>query len=61
MKNWKLSKAAESWRAKILEEYQIDDPGGLLLLEAAMQAFDRMEEARAVLNREGLTNPDRFG
>ncbi len=56
-----LSKAARLWWRKLVEEYEIDDPGGLLVLETALRAFDRMMEARERLDAEGLTLKDRFG
>ena len=42
-------------------EYDIADSGGLMVLSAACQAFQRAEEARAVLDSEGCTFNDRFG
>jgi phage terminase small subunit len=56
-----LSDAASTWWQSLHAEYSICDPGGLLLLEAAMRAFDRAEEARALIDAEGLTVKDRFG
>ncbi|HVW69190.1 MAG TPA: P27 family phage terminase small subunit [Steroidobacteraceae bacterium] len=45
----------------IREEYDIKDPGGLLILASAVEAFDRMRQAQRRLKREGLTVKDRFG
>ena len=44
-----------------MEEYQIDDPVGQLLLQTALEAFDRMKIAAAVLNKKGVTFCDKYG
>jgi P27 family predicted phage terminase small subunit len=46
---------------KLLNEYQIDDSAGLSLLEAACSSYQRAEDARVIVRREGLTVKDRFG
>lgn len=56
-----LSKDAKSWWLEIQDEYGIDDPGGLLLLKTAMLAYDRMQQARDAICKEGPTILDRFG
>lgn len=56
-----LSTEAGSWWSRIVEEYGIEDQAGLLLLQTAMEAFDRMREAQAAIAREGAAVPDRFG
>jgi P27 family predicted phage terminase small subunit len=56
-----LTPAARAWWETIIETYQIDDPAGLLLLEAAMRAFDRMQAAASDLARDGATIRDRWG
>lgn len=56
-----LSKEAKAWWRKLIGEYQIDDEGGLLVLQTALEAFDRMRQAQAALKTEGLTVSDRFG
>ncbi|MFA6312510.1 MAG: P27 family phage terminase small subunit [Sterolibacterium sp.] len=55
-----LSTAARAWWAKLLAEYQIEDGAGLLLLETALQAFDRMHQARALIEKHGAVTEDRF-
>lgn len=55
-----LSKAAISWWKKLFDEYQITDNAGLLLLEQALRSFDRAEEARALIDKEGAVIRDRF-
>jgi len=56
-----LSVAARSWWKKLLAEYQIEDGAGLLLLENAMQAFDRMHQASDLIAKHGAVTVDRFG
>jgi hypothetical protein len=43
----------EFWR-DVQSSYSITDPAGLSLLEVACRALDRMAEARAVIERDGL-------
>lgn len=56
-----LSAAAAAWWKKLLIEYEIADAAGLLLLETALQAFDRMHQARALIEKHGAVTVDRFG
>lgn len=56
-----LSKTAKEWWKKLVGEYAIDDQYGLMLLQTALEAHDRMNEAAAILNKEGLTVMDRYG
>ena len=56
-----LSKEAKSWWTRLVDEYDIRDPGGELLLETALGAFDRMREAQQQLERDGPVLSDRFG
>jgi P27 family predicted phage terminase small subunit len=56
-----LSSEAKRWRAKIISEYEIADEAGLLILQTAMEAFDRMREAQQQVTRDGVTFTDRFG
>jgi P27 family predicted phage terminase small subunit len=56
-----LSVAARKWWRALMGEYQIEDAAGLLLLTTAMECFDRMKAAGAVLDEEGLTFTDRYG
>jgi len=55
-----LSAEASRWWKKLTEDYEICDEAGFLLLQTALEAFDRMREAQAVITREGLTVKDRF-
>jgi len=45
----------------LVADYQIDDEGGLALVEVACQAHGRAQEARVQLERDGITVKDRFG
>ena len=56
-----LSKEGKNLWSRLLKEYQIDDQGGLLLLQTAIEAHDRMKECQAIIKRGGLQLPDRFG
>jgi len=55
-----LSKEARLWWLKINSGWTLDD-AALLLLESALECFDRMREAQKILKREGIIIRDRFG
>ncbi len=55
-----LSAAAAAWWSTICADWELE-PTQLLLLESALQAFDRIGEAREILNQDGLKTVDRFG
>ena len=52
--------AADLWR-RLRAEYLILDSGGLTILEAALRSFDRAEEARRMLDKDGCCIKDRWG
>ncbi|MFZ1429140.1 MAG: P27 family phage terminase small subunit [Geminicoccaceae bacterium] len=54
------AEARKAWR-KLADEYGIADDAGLLILNTAFEAFDRMREAQAGIEKEGSTIVDRFG
>jgi P27 family predicted phage terminase small subunit len=56
----KLSREAKAWWGKIVSEWDLDDPA-LLLLESALEAFDRMREAQQMIAEDGAVIEDRFG
>ena len=56
-----LSKEARRWWRKIVTEYAIEDSGGLLILQALLEAFDTMREAQKILKADGMKVVDRFG
>jgi P27 family predicted phage terminase small subunit len=55
--------SAESKRLwnQLRADFAIDDAAGLLLLRNALEAHDRLTEARKILKREGVIVCDRFG
>ena len=55
-----LSAEARKWWKKITTEWALDD-AGLLIFESALEAFDRMRQAQAILATEGIVLEDRFG
>lgn len=55
-----LSKEAQSLWNRLLKEYDIKDEAGLLILQTAMEAFDRMREAQEIIKEEGMQVTDRF-
>lgn len=56
-----LSVTAKGLWARLLDDYALDDAAGLLLLQSACEAFDRLQEARRVLDKEGAVVKDRWG
>lgn len=48
------------WRA-VLARFELDDEPGQELLRLACEARDRCEQARAMLDADGLTVVDRYG
>lgn len=55
-----LSDAAKAWWLATIEEYELEAHHVRLLSEAAW-AWDRCQQARALVDSEGLTVIDRFG
>ena len=51
----KLSKQAIKLKNAILKEYDITDEAGIAILQAAVEALTLMEEAQAVVDKQGLT------
>ena len=47
--------------AKLQREYVIEDQGGLLLLQTAAEAFQRMRECQQRIESDGHVLTDRFG
>jgi hypothetical protein len=54
-----LSKPAVAWWVEINSAWVLDGPA-LLTLEVALQAFDRMGEARTLIAKDGPVIQDRF-
>ena len=55
-----LSKEAKAIWKKLTKEYGIEDAGGLEILRAGLEAFDRARSARAIIDKTGLMYRDRF-
>ena len=55
-----MSKAAQARWNKINAEWELGNTD-LLVLESALEAFDRMRQAQRILKKAGLTTKDRFG
>lgn len=54
-----LSREAGAWWRSVLRDYELDPHHEMLLSEAAA-CWDRIGEARAILDRDGLTTIDRY-
>jgi phage terminase small subunit len=54
-----LKAATRRWWASVVEDFVLEEHH-LRLLTLAGEAWDRCAQARAILNREGLTYTDRF-
>src|SRR5262245_4699841 len=55
-----LRPATRDWFAAVLADYELEEHHTRLLTLAG-EAWDRGQQAREVLDREGLTYTDRFG
>lgn len=55
-----LSAEAKAIFKKLSAEYKILDEGGLKILRAACEAFDRAQEARTRIDLEGMVYRDRY-
>jgi P27 family predicted phage terminase small subunit len=55
-----LTNAGKKLWNDIFAEIEFDAPA-LLLLQLMCEQYDRLNEARAILAREGITMTDRFG
>jgi len=49
-----LGAEARRWWDRIVAAYEIEDEGGRLLLQTAMEAFQLMRECQAAIARDGL-------
>ena len=56
-----LSEEAQQWWSAIVSEYSVDDEAGKLLLQTALESFDRMKAAARRINQDGEAVEDRFG
>jgi len=55
-----LSPAMQGWWKRVMEDYDLE-AHHLLLLQGAAEAWDRMQEAAAVLHAEGISIPTADG
>jgi P27 family predicted phage terminase small subunit len=55
-----LSAEAAGWWERIMADWDLESPA-LLILEGALEAFDRMRAAQKIIKAEGITTKDRFG
>lgn len=56
-----LSTEAKRWWRQPQGEYDLSDKAARLLLQTALEAFDRMREAQRQLDEDGPVVVDRFG
>jgi len=55
-----LRAATRRWFASVVADYDLD-PHHVRLLTLAAEAWDRGQQAREVIDRDGMTFSDRFG
>ena len=55
-----LSKEARNWWEALMQEYELNEPAGRLLLQTAMEAHDRLKQAQKVIKKDGAVIKDRF-
>jgi len=56
-----LSKEGQALWGRLQKEYDIEDEAGYLILTTGMEARDRMQQAAAIIKKEGMQVADRFG
>ncbi len=55
-----LRKETQAWWLSVLDDFELD-PSGVKLLTKCAEAYDRSEQAREILLKEGLTFLDSKG
>jgi P27 family predicted phage terminase small subunit len=55
-----LKGASRQLWIRLRSDFNIEDGAGLVLLQAACEAFQRTQEARAMIEKEGAVIMDRF-
>lgn len=55
-----LQPATKAWWKQIVADFELESQH-LRLLQAACESWDRLQAARAVLDRDGISYLDRFG
>lgn len=56
-----LSAEAKRLWVRLQDDFVIEDQAGRLILQSALEAFDRVQEARAILVVDGSVIKDRWG
>jgi P27 family predicted phage terminase small subunit len=56
-----LSKEAKIMWNDLIDEYGIDDCAGLRILRVTLEAFDRAQESREAIDKDGMTFIDKAG
>jgi P27 family predicted phage terminase small subunit len=56
-----LSASTKFWWVRLRDDYGVADSEGLLLLEVAARALDRLNEIQAIITKDGAAVTDRFG
>lgn len=56
-----LSKEGKALWKQLTTEYNIDDRGGLAILQTGLEAFCQMRQAEIIITTDGLTIMDRWG
>ena len=56
-----LSAAAKKLWDAILNEFSVDDAAGQTILRVSLEAFDRSQDARKAINKDGMTVTGRDG
>jgi P27 family predicted phage terminase small subunit len=56
-----ISAEARVWWTKLVAAYELDDEAAQFLLLQAMESFDRLRAAQALVEKDGLVVEDRFG
>jgi P27 family predicted phage terminase small subunit len=49
-----LSAEAKQWWRLLRDEYSLDDQAGRLLLQVALEAFDRLRQCQAAIAKDGM-------
>jgi P27 family predicted phage terminase small subunit len=56
-----LSATGRALWKRLHDDYALDDAAGLVLLQSACEAHDRLQEARLILKKSGAVVNDRWG
>ena len=55
-----LSKLAKDWWRRLHDEFDLEDECAAFLLETALRAFDRANQAAALIEKHGVCVEDRY-